>query len=129
MEKSTSKGIITDETLAEVEKFAEADRIDAEAKAANDWMLNLSKRGEEWLEFATEVGHHIETYTVPQYGDMPDDQMTTASIADIKHNIMRYMNRLGSNARGERESILDLIKVAHYACIAANKLRKAHDVS
>ena len=94
-----------------------------------DWMDNMSKRGDEWLEFATEVGHHIEFYTVPQYGDMPDDQMTTASLADIKHNIMRYMNRLGSNARGEKESVLDMIKVAHYACIAASKLREGNGVS
>lgn len=83
---------------------------------------NLSNRGKEWLDFASDVGHHIETYTVPQYGDAPDDQMTTASLDDIKHNIMRYMNRLGSNARGEKESMIDMVKVAHYACIAYNKL-------
>ena len=66
----------------------------------------MSNRGNEWMGFAEVVDEHIENYTVPQYGDMPEDQMTTASLDDIKHNIKRYMNRLGSNARGEKESML-----------------------
>ena len=81
-----------------------------------------SKRGVEWTGFAHTVADHIENYCVPQYGDFPDDQMTTASIEDIKHDMQRYINRMGRNSRGTEESIRDMLKLAHYACIAANKI-------
>jgi hypothetical protein len=65
---------------------------------------------------------HIHTYTVPQYGDYPDDQMTEASLADIKHDMQRYLNRMLSNARGQVEIERDMLKLAHYACIAYAKI-------
>lgn len=89
------------------------------------WPITARKdslRGQEWLEFARDVMEHIENYTVPQYGDMPNDQMTSASIDDIKHDMTRYINRMGSNARGATEALRDMLKLAHYACIAHAKL-------
>jgi hypothetical protein len=80
-----------------------------------------SARGREWKEFSDQILEHIEAYTVPQYGDYPSDQMTTASIEDIKHNLKRYINRMSTNARGEQEAIRDLKKIAHYAGIAWGK--------
>jgi len=82
----------------------------------------MSNRGKEWEKFNDIVKDHIENYTIPQYGDMPNDQMTTASLDDIKHDIQRYLNRMGRNARGLEQALRDMVKVAHYACIAYNKI-------
>lgn len=81
-----------------------------------------SNRAKEWQAFSEGVLEHVNVYTVPQYGDAPNDQMTTASVDDIKHNLTRYINRIGSNARGTEESLRDMIKIAHYACILHGKL-------
>lgn len=77
----------------------------------------LSKRGEQWLAFSKLVLEHIENYTVPQYGDLPDDQAAGFNIQDIAQNIKRYQNRAQTNARGTVESRRDCLKTAHYACI------------
>lgn len=76
-----------------------------------------SNRAIQWMAFALEVLRHIEEYTVPQYGDFPHDQMTTAKESDILHDIQRYINRFERNARGDEEQRRDLFKMAHYACI------------
>ena len=84
--------------------------------------FKLSNRGEEWASFSQEIANHVENYCVPQYGDFPDDQMTRASIDNIKHNMSRYVERMGRNSRGREEALRDMKKMAHYACIAYNKL-------
>lgn len=84
----------------------------------------ISNRAEHFMAFAIEVERHIEGYTVPQYGDYPDDQMTEATLEDIKHDMMRYVNRLGRNARGPEEAQRDMLKLAHYAQIARDKMRE-----
>jgi len=76
----------------------------------------MSKRLNRWWKFAKEVGSHIEGYTVPQYGDYPDDQMTNATVADMAHDIRRYSNRAETNMRGREEELRDCLKMAHYAC-------------
>ena len=85
-------------------------------------MSEKSLRGQEWDEFSVVVMDHVENYCVPQYGDMPEDQMTTASLEDIKHNLGRYVNRMGKGLRGPEEELRDMRKVAHYACLAYNKI-------
>lgn len=75
-------------------------------------------RGSEWLQFAKAVQDHIDRYTVPQYGDGPTDQVEEFSVGDIATSIKRYANRMGTNARGDAEAERDLLKIAHYACIA-----------
>jgi len=86
-------------------------------------MKSNTNRGNEWIEFSKTVLNHIDTYTVPQYGDAnwdhPEkgDQMQTASLEDMQMNLKRYINRLNSNARGKIEALRDLNKIAHYACL------------
>jgi len=84
----------------------------------------MSNRGNQWVEFSKEVLCHIDDYTVPQYGDMPDDQVEEFTLADFKTNLKKYMNRIGSNARGNDEAVRDAFKIAHYACIMCALLRK-----
>ena len=76
---------------------------------------HISNRRLEWDEFARIVGRHVEEYTVPQYGDAPDDPLSSYSEDDIVLQIKRYVNRLGTNARGPAEARRDLLKLAHYA--------------
>ena len=82
-----------------------------------------SNRGQQWNEFAADVLSHIENYTVPQYGDYPDDQAEQFTIQDIKAQLQRYINRIGRNARGISEEIRDCHKIAHYACMLKSKLQ------
>ena len=81
-------------------------------------------RGHEWADFAKDVLTHVENYTVPQYGDAPDDQASTWDVLEIKSQLSRYVNRIGRNARGEAESRRDCLKIAHYACILALRIDK-----
>jgi len=83
--------------------------------------MQLSKRGEQWQEFSAKVLDHIENYTVPQYGDAPDDQAEGWTFDQCMESIQRYKNRAGSNARPGEEG-RDLLKIAHYACLASGKL-------
>lgn len=75
-----------------------------------------SSRATQWMTFADEVTNHIETYTVPQYGDWPDDNLTTMSDEAIVENIKRYLARIDSNSRGPKEGLRDMLKCAHYIC-------------
>jgi hypothetical protein len=86
--------------------------------------LNTSVRGVEWADFAALVMQHIEEYTVPQYGDAPNDQASGFSAHDIAVNLQRYVNRLESNRRGKEESQRDLLKIAHYCAILYFKRAK-----
>ena len=81
----------------------------------------MSIRGIQWQRFAERVSEHIEEYTVPQYGDYPDDNVSEWSAQDCVKQIEKYARRFGSNKRPGQER-LDLLKIAHYAQIAAHKL-------
>lgn len=74
-----------------------------------------SNRGRMWSIFADEVANHIENYTVKQYKDYPEDQVTGWDEHILKEQIQKYLNRLDSNQRGDMEANMDLIKIAHYA--------------
>jgi hypothetical protein len=87
----------------------------------------LSMRGKEWKSFAKIVAGHIEEYTVPQYGDMPDDQASAFSEHDIAVNLQRYVNRLEGNARGLEEAQRDLLEIAHYCAMLYFKRSKEED--
>ena len=82
----------------------------------------ISERAVDWCRFQCRVFAHIENYTVPQYGDKSDDQASEFTSQDCVTNIKRYANRFGKNSRGEKEQLLDLIKIAHYAQLAYDKL-------
>lgn len=71
-----------------------------------------------WNLFASIVGEHVQMYTVPQYGDYPDDNVANWSSDDCLKQIQKYANRFFSNSRGDAERKKDLLKVAHYASLA-----------
>jgi hypothetical protein len=81
----------------------------------------MSKRAMEWVNFSARVINHIEDYTVPQYGDLPDDQVSEWTAAQCVENVKRYCNRFGKGQRGSEEELRDLLKMAHYACLAYSK--------
>ena len=76
----------------------------------------------EWRIFTKLVEQHIRLYTIPQYGDAPDDQLEGWTPEQCVEAIKRYCNRFSSNARGEEETFRDLLKIAHYACVTFLKL-------
>ena len=82
----------------------------------------MSKRGYEWNDFSHSVFDHVEKYTVPQYGDMPNDQASAFTAEEIAMNMKRYLNRVNSGQRGEEEARRDCLKLAHYACLLYNKI-------
>lgn len=83
----------------------------------------MSRRGDEWVEFAGEVLDHIEDYTLPQYGDLPNDNCAEWTAEDCIRQIQKYANRFGKNQRPGNDK-LDLLKIAHYACIAHAKIEE-----
>jgi len=87
-----------------------------------DMSKHMSNRFRMWQDFAREVGDHIETYTIPQYGDYPDDQITNWTLEDFATTIKRYANRMGKNMRGDKDQKLDMQKIAHYAGVVWHKL-------
>lgn len=81
----------------------------------------LSVRGQEWVSFAVEVLLHIENYTVPQYGDKGEDNLTDWLPGDCLKQTGKYASRHGRNSR-EQQDLLDILKSAHYSQVAFTKL-------
>lgn len=77
----------------------------------------IKTRLAEWENFHPVVAEHIEKYANAQYGDKGEDQLTEFTPADIKAQLTRYTNRIGSDMRGADNAMLDCLKVAHYACV------------
>ena len=77
----------------------------------------MSNRGKEWTNFSALVHEHVENYTVPQYGDAPDDAVSQFTEHDIAMNLRRYVNRLETSQRGPKDAQRDLLKIAHYCGI------------
>jgi len=84
--------------------------------------MKTSRRKEQWDNFSPMVGDHIDSYTVQQYGDMPNDQASGFTPEEVASHIKRYCNRVGKNARGIEEQKRDCLKMAHYACILYYKI-------
>nr|DAK17428.1 MAG TPA: hypothetical protein [Caudoviricetes sp.] len=80
-----------------------------------------AQRTKDWNEFAAKVADHIENYTVPQYGDAPNDNVEVWSAQDCIAQIQKYAARFGNNQRTGQEE-LDLMKIAHYAQLAMGKM-------
>jgi len=81
----------------------------------------MGYRVREYSAFSWTVLRHIAEYTVPQYGDGPDDQIKDWTAEQCVRQIGKYVARYGTNARGKEERKRDLLKIAHYACLAYNK--------
>ena len=86
-------------------------------------VIPRTKRGAEWKEFSDKVLTHINTYTVPQYGDIGEDQIDDWSIEACLLAMIKYPKRNGHNIRPGQDKI-DMLKVAHYACFVYNKLEE-----
>lgn len=82
-----------------------------------------AQRTKDWNEFAAKVADHIENYTVPQYGDAPNDNVESWSSQACIAQIQKYAACFGTNQRAGQEE-LDLMKIAHYAQLAMCKLQQ-----
>ncbi len=80
----------------------------------------ISERVKQWREFSTYVEAHLTNYTVPQYGDVGEDEITGYSVKDCVSNISRYAKRYGTQSRAGQQ-VLDFLKIAHYAQCAWEK--------
>jgi len=83
--------------------------------------IEKSKRGDEWTEFSFRVLKHVEEYTVPQYGDKGEDNVSEWSADSCFEQIERYLKRRKTNQRSGQKR-LDILKMAHYLCLADAKL-------
>ena len=109
------------EHLFALELAAHAEREATIESAEKD--SQFARRTLDWLHFAETVAEHIEHYTVPQYGDAPDDQVEGWTAEHCVNQLHKYASRFGSNKR-EGQDALDLLKIAHYAQLAYDKLKK-----
>lgn len=77
----------------------------------------------QWKHFNEQMERHIEQYTKPQYGSSEGtEQVDSFTVADCWREMQRYYNRRNVAVRGSKEQLRDLIKVAHYAQLAYDKL-------
>lgn len=89
----------------------------------------MSNRGKEWNSFSNLVAAHVEEYTVPQYGDAPNDPVTNFSEHDIAMCLKRYVNRMETGQRGPEDLQRDLLKIAHYCGVLYHKREAAKEGS
>lgn len=82
-----------------------------------------TNRGAEWEEFSNTVLAHIENYTTKQYGDAPNDTVQTMTAEDCIKQVKKYAQRFGNNQRPGQD-LLDMLKIAHYACLAHSKMKE-----
>ena len=89
-------------------------------------MLN---RIEDWRKFSLQIEKHIEQYTIPQYQHEDDshDQVGIWASDDCINSIFRYLTRFKSHIRGKQETLRDMLKIAHYAQFAYDKLKEELD--
>jgi len=73
-------------------------------------------RLDEWDYFSNVVRDHIAGYTINQYNDKGRDIATEYTYEICMENIKRYINRFKTNQRKD-QGLLDILKIAHYACI------------
>ena len=79
----------------------------------------------DWERFHRQVKRHIVSYTIPQYEneDAQQDQVGAWTAGDCIRAIQRYVTRSGKGQRGPKEELRDLLKIAHYAQLAYEKLK------
>jgi hypothetical protein len=82
----------------------------------------------EWRYFQKTVERHVEEYTIPQYGDSPDDEVENWTPEMCMKAIQKYTKRFESGQRGEQETVRDMLKIAHFACLCYFKLLRAYDI-
>ena len=87
----------------------------------------MSNRQLEFELFAEIVLEHIEKYAVAQYGDVPDDPVQSWTPAQCMDSVKRYADRIETGRRGRLETIRDMVKIAHFACLAFGKLNPTEE--
>lgn len=86
-------------------------------------LLNTTtNRGKQFAEFAADVVIHVDEYTIPQYGDSPDDMVETWTAEHVRNQMQKYLKRMDGNGRGSDDNLLSCLKIAHYAAILRDKL-------
>jgi len=83
----------------------------------------MSIRGIQWRAFSMVVEEHINNYTVPQYGDFPDDYVEAWTPEECVLAIGKYVRRFNNPTRPGQQ-MLDMKKIAHFAQITYEKLAK-----
>ena len=80
----------------------------------------------QWDRFADKVAKHVKDYAIRQYGDFPDDKLTSYTFEDCIKQLEKYVDRnlRENNMRGRLEMKRDMLKIAHYACVALSKLNE-----
>ena len=89
-------------------------------------MEDKMDRIKDWKDFSKQMELHITEYIIPQYQseDKIEDQVNIWSSNDCITAIKRYITRYGKNIRGNIEALRDILKIAHYAQFAYNKLKE-----
>lgn len=105
----------------ELKRFDEDLNRHMENEIENDYDKAVSKRGCNWKQFSNKVFFHIENYTIPQYGDSPNDNVEEWTAEECFKQVDRYMKRRNSNQR-EGQKKLDILKAAHYLSLGYEKL-------
>ena len=80
-----------------------------------------SKRGAAFIRCALKILAHIDAYTVPQYGDEGDDQVTHYTAEECFKQAEKYLARRKSQQR-EDQRFVDPLKAIHYIQMGADKL-------
>lgn len=73
----------------------------------------MSNRGERFKGVARAVYQHIEKYTVPQYGDYPDDRLTEMDEQDCWQDVQKYLSRRNGKERAPGQHKQDILKMIH----------------
>lgn len=85
-------------------------------------------REQQWDTFIDIVRDHIVEYTIPQYGDNPNDPVESWDVERCMQAIGKYVARSTTSRRGgDVEKARDLLKIAHFSCIAFHKLMDEFD--
>lgn len=82
----------------------------------------MFNRIHEWNYFTKIVRTHVLEYTIPQYGDSPTDEVEGWTPEMCILAVQKYTRRFESSKRGPDETLRDMLKIAHFACIAYFKL-------
>lgn len=110
------EAVISTAELIELEKQYENFMEDYVHKAEPE-----STRARRFATFAYEVISHIDGYTVPQYGDSPDDNVELWSSEDCHKQAEKYIKRRNTSRRPD-EKKLDILKAVHYLQMAYEKM-------
>lgn len=81
-----------------------------------------SLKAKVWWLFAEKVARHIDEYVVPQYGDHGEDLVADYSPDECVRQIEKYARRLAKGSSRPGEEKRDLMKIAHYAQMAHDKM-------